>query len=474
MDIRRRKLLTAAVAAAAAATLGCSDSKQAITGTGDIDPVAADESQKLSTPALGEKPNILLLCIDDLNDWVGYLGTHPGVYTPNIDRLRAQSYSYNRAYCSVPVCIASRASALWGLRPETTKVDDSEDEAPYWELMKSSELSPLPRWFSQAGYETISTGKVFHYQKGTPRLWDVFKHYNDAPVPWGDHGTLFDYGLLEPGAIHTDQISANFAKAQLQQTRSKPWLMAIGLYQPHLPWRLPQWAFDLHPLDQLVLPQVRATDLDDIPPDGVRLAREPLAEINGVEITQNELVMTSGLWPQHVQAYLAACSHTDAMVGQILDTLDASPYADNTAVVLWSDNGYHLGEKLHWRKMALWEHATRIPLLIRAPGRVEAGGSFELPVSLLDLLPTLTDLAGIAQPAQFEGGSLLGITPQIAGARPANMRWGDAVSTRIGKWRWTRYPDGGEELYDLSVDSQEYNNLLGMTGKLEGGLSALS
>jgi arylsulfatase A-like enzyme len=162
------------------------------------------------------------------------------------------------------------------------------------------------------------------------------------------------------------------------------------------------------------------------------------------------------------------------MVGQILDALDASPYADNTAVVLWSDHGFHLGEKLHWHKMALWEHANRIPLLVRAPGRVEAGGGFDLPVSLLDLAPTLTDLAGIPQPAQFEGASLLGITPEIAATRPAEMRWGDAVSTRIGKWRWTRYADGGEELYDLSVDPREYNNLLGTTGRHEGGLAALT
>jgi arylsulfatase A-like enzyme len=162
------------------------------------------------------------------------------------------------------------------------------------------------------------------------------------------------------------------------------------------------------------------------------------------------------------------------MIGQILAALDASAYAENTVVVLWSDNGYHLGEKLHWRKMALWEHASRVPLLIRAPGLLEQGGGFDHPVSLLDLAPTLVEIAGIPQPAQFEGASLLGITAEGARARPAEMRWGDAVSTRIGKWRWTRYPDGGEELYDLSSDPREYNNLLGKTGKLEGGLAALT
>lgn len=414
-----------------------------------------------------------MLCIDDLNDWVGYLGGHPGAYTPNIDRLRAQSYAFNRAYCSVPVCIASRASVLWGLSPESTRVHESSDTAAYSNLLQSRELRPLPQVFSEAGYETLSTGKVFHWGMGTRRFWDVFQAYKEAGAGFGDHGTLFDYGLLEPGEIHTDQVSANFARAQLNTTRTQPWFMAIGLYQPHVPWRLPQWAFDLHPIENVVLPEVRADDLEDIPPSGVVLANEPVVDVNGRQITQNKLVLNSGLWPQHVQAYLAACSHTDAMVGQILDALDASAYADDTAVVLWSDNGYHLGEKLHWRKMTLWERANRVPLLIRAPGVVEPGGSFDLPVSLMDLAPTLTDLAGIQQPAQFEGASLLGITPEIAATRPAEMRWGDAVSTRIGKWRWTRYPDGGEELYDLAADPREYNNLLGKTGKHTGGLAAL-
>ena len=473
MDIHRRKLLAAAATAAAAAFVGCSNSTSVSVDDIAADPVSDSDALKPPQPVLGEHPNILLLCIDDLNDWVGYLGGHPGVYTPNIDRLRAQSYSFNRAYCSVPVCIASRASVLWGLDPSVTKVDETEDTAAYNKLMQSTTLQPLPLFFAEAGYETISTGKVFHWGMGTKRFWDTYQPYKDSPFTFGDHGTLFDYGLLPPGEIHTDQLSANFAVEQLQIPHSKPWFMALGLYQPHVPWRLPQWAFDLHPLDKVVLPEVRADDLDDIPLDGVTLANEPIAKLGSLEATQNELVMRSGLWREHVQAYLAACSHTDAMVGQILDALDASAYANNTAVVLWSDNGYHLGEKLHWRKMALWERANRVPLLIRAPGVVEAGGSFDQPVSLLDLAPTLMDLAGIPQPDQFQGASLLGITPEIAMTRPAQMRWGNALSTRVGKWRWTRYPDGGEELYDLSTDPEEYHNLLGKTGKHEGGLATL-
>jgi len=221
------------------------------------------------------------------------------------------------------------------------------------------------------------------------------------------------------------------------------------------------------------IPEVRNDDLDDIPLAGVELARQPAGVINGAPFNQHDLVVKSGLWRQHVQAYLAACSHTDAMVGQIINALDASGHADNTAVILWSDHGYHLGEKLHWRKMALWEQATRVPFLIRAPELFEAGGGFDLPVSLLDLAPTLTDIAGIARPGQFEGQSLVGITPEDANNRPAQMHWDDAISTRLGKWRWTRYADGGEELYDLSTDPMEYSNLLGRDGVHEGGIAAL-
>lgn len=467
MAINRRKFLSGASIAAATGIMGCDQHLGAATKSTATQPVSA-----LSKAV--EKPNILLLCVDDLRDWVGYKAAHPGVHTPNIDRLRSQSFSYDRAYCAVPVCIASRGSTLWGLSPETAKLDGLEDDKPYSALTQSKDLHPLPYWFSQAGYETISTGKVFHYQMGTPRFWDVFQRYTNIPVVWGDRGTFFDYGLQEDGKTHQDQISASFAIEQFAQEHEKPWFMSIGLFQPHVPWRLPQWAYDLHPLDKVVLPEVRQEDLDDLPPLAVELAHQPASTLNGQYLTQNDLVMKSGLWREHVQAYLAACSHTDAMVGQILDALDSSEFAQNTAVVLWSDHGYHLGEKLHWRKMALWEHATRVPLLVRAPWRVAAGDSFEEPVSLIDLAPTLTDLAGFQAPDQFEGQSLIGITRAQAASRPANMRWGTATSTRQGKWRWTRYEDGGQELYNLEEDPREYKNLLGKTGTLKGGLAALA
>ena len=421
-----------------------------------------------------DHPNILLLCIDDLRDWVGYMHSHPGVYTPHIDRLRQRSLSFDRAYCSVPACIASRGSALWGMGPRSTGVDDASDEAAYMRLLMDQQLRPLPWWFSQAGYETISTGKVFHRASGTLRFWHTLETYPELPADLSaEHGTFFGFGPMPEGEVHADQRAADFAVRELDRPREHPWFMAIGLFQPHVPWRLPQWAFDLHPLDEVVLPEVREDDLDDIPAAGVELARFPSGYVDGEQWTQHDLVLASGLWREHVQAYLAACSHTDAMIGQILEALANSAYASNTAVVLWSDHGFHLGEKLHWRKTALWEQATRVPLLLDVPGRTQANSSFDLPVSLLDLAPTLTDIAGIDTPAQFEGQSLLGITPDQANDRPAHMVWGAAESVRVGPWRWTRYADGGEELYNLERDPKEYNNLLGTSGRHQGGIEAL-
>ena len=462
MSIQRRQLVKALGALAAGGSL---------VGREGIAREAATTLSKVPRP---ERPNILLLCIDDLRDWVGYLGEHPGVHTPHIDRLREEALSFDRAYCSVPVCRPSRGSMLWGLSAPTAGFtgDSRGDTRAYSALLESQDLQPLPVWFSRAGYTTIGTGKVFH--RPAKAYWDDYLGYRlkSQREMLGDHGTFFDFGALPADVVHPDQVSAEFATRNLQAAHDKPWFMAVGLMLPHVPWRVPQWAFDLHPLDDVALPRVREDDLDDIPELG-RQAVGGKFEIKGTPMTQHELILYRGLWREHVQAYLASCSHTDVMVGQILDALAKSEYADNTAVVLWSDHGYHLGEKLRWRKMALWEQATRVPLLIKAPWRVQGGDSFAEPVSLLDLGPTLMDLADLPVPGQFEGRSLLGIDVQAARARPALMYWNSGYSVRVGKWRWTRYRDGTEELYDLNTDPEEFDNLVGPAGWHKGGMEAL-
>lgn len=410
-------------------------------------------------------PNILMLCIDDLRDWVGYLGTQPGTYTPNLDALAASSFSFDRAYCSVPVCRASRPSVLWGWSPVRTGVFDHltpASRAAHAALWNDPDAtaSTLPKLLADGGYQTLSTGKVFHDPR--PEQWDVYAPYEriaDLPVHPSYLETLFSYGVLPPGEVHTDQKSADWVSEQLGEPRTQPFFMAVGLYQPHLPWLLPQWAFDLHPLEDVVVPEVRADDLDDVPAAAVTLSDFPTIDIGGMEITNYELVESSGRAAEHVQAYMAAVSHTDAMVGQILDSLDRSPHADNTVMILWSDHGYHLGEKLHWRKGTLWEQANRIPLLIRGPG-FEAGGRTDQPVSMLDLAPTVLSLAGLDAAPLHDGHSLLHATDAELAARPPVTFWEGHRSVRSGPYRYTRYADGSEEFYDHRIDPREHDNAI--------------
>ena len=399
-----------------------------------------------------------MIYVDDLRDWVGYMDSHPGVHTPNIDALRGESFAFNRAYCSVPSCLGSRASTMWGLSPATTGVDTTiaEGDQAYGPLLDSAALT-LPEVLSNRGWTTYSRGKIFH--NALPDRWDVASPYPEIqelldtsnPTFWQ---TLFDYGVLPVGEVHTDQATVNWCVQQLQSP-NLPFFMAVGLYQPHVPWRVPQWAYDQHPIDEVVIPQPNCVDdLDDVPAAAVELAARPRL----YSTTNDELVEASGQRRALVQAYLASITHTDAMVGQLLNELDASPYGDETSVVLVSDHGYHLGEKLHWRKSTLWEQATRVPLLVRSPG-LPAGGVLGRPVSMLDIAPTVLDAAGAASHPGFEGSSLIGITAADADARPAITQWQGNRSVRWRKWRYTTYPSGGEELYDLSLDPSECTNL---------------
>ncbi len=404
--------------------------------------------------------NVMMIYVDDLRDWVGYMGSHPGVKTPNIDALRAESFAFNRAFCAVPSCLGSRASTMWGLRPSTTGVDTTiaEGDRAYGPLVASAART-IPEVLSNRGWTTYNRGKVFH--NALPDRWDVAAPYPEIqelldtsnPTFWQ---TLFDYGVLPSGEVHTDQATVNWFIQQLQSPEL-PFFMAVGLYQPHVPWRVPQWAYDQHPIGGVVVPQPNCVDdLADVPPTAVELAARP--RLFGT--TNEDLIEASGQRRALVQAYLASITHTDAMIGQLLNALADSPHGDDTSVLLVSDHGYHLGEKLHWRKSTLWEQATRTPLLVRSPG-LAPGGVSGRPVSLIDVAPTVLDAAGASPHPGFEGQTLLGLTTAQADARPAVMQWQGNRSIRWRRWRYTTYVAGGEELYDLSADPSECTNLSG-------------
>ncbi len=429
--------------------------------------------------------NVLFIACDDLNGWIGPLGRYPGVQTPHIDRLAESGSLFRHAYCTAPHCSPSRTSVFSGLRPSTTGVYHEE------RLTRTpGDVPTLLEHFRANGYSTFGAGKVFHgrydyasaSKTQSPRahwldthnemdLWDEFHVCQDEPLPaqrplnaffdprngdpipeWYSH---FDWGPApaETGETLPDESIAARAVEFLRRPHQDPFFCAVGFYRPHLPWYVPKRYFDLYPLDAITLPAVRESDLEDVPEIARQWALNP---------PDHELIVSHDHWRQAVQGYLASITFCDDMVGRVLDALDQSGLADDTIVVLWGDNGFHLGEKLHWRKFTLWEEATRVPLLIRAPGSSLAGHSYDEPVSLLDLYPTLAELCELPAVTELEGESLvpwLAPTSAQRASRPIST-WGRGNhSLRSEGWRYTRYVDGSEELYDHRNDPYEWSNL---------------
>ena len=241
---------------------------------------------------------------------------------------------------------------------------------------------------------------------------------------------------------------------QLQKKREQPLFLAVGLHKPHMPWNVPRKYYDMHPLDKIDLPPYREDDLQDLPAEGVNMALR-----NG----DHARILASGRWKEAIQGYLAAISYCDAMVGRLIEALDKSPYRDNTLICFWGDHGWHLGEKHHWRKFALWEESTRAPFIWVVPGLTKPNARCDRVVDFMSIYPTLTDLCGIPTPAHVQGKSL---RPLLA---DANAPWTQpAITTyeymnhavRTEDYRYIRYANGGEEFYDERKDPYEWTNLV--------------
>lgn len=398
------------------------------------------------------RPNILFIAVDDLNHWVGYLGRNPQTKTPNIDKLAARGVRFTRSYCAAPVCNPSRTALLTGKRPSTTGVYENGDD---WREVVPPELT-LMTTFRKAGYYVAGAGKIYHGAYARFSEWDDYlRNEGSQPRPKGDRGV----GGIAFGPVHAsdddlpDARIVDYGVKQLARTHDKPFLLTIGLHKPHMPWFVPQKYFDLHPLSAIELPPTTKDDLSDIP-----LAGQRMANARG----DHAAILQSVRWKDAIQGYLAAVSYCDAMVGRLLDALDKSPYRDNTIVVFWGDHGWHLGEKEHWRKFALWEEATRAPLLWVVPGVTRPNSLCERTVDFMTIYPTLCDLAGIAIPSHVEGKSVrpLLADPGSAWDSPAMTTYGfKNHAVRSEQFRYIRYADGGEELYDEVKDPFEWTNL---------------
>jgi len=431
------------------------------------------------------RPNVLMIIADDLNDWVGCLGGHPDVKTPNIDRLARRGLLFVNAHCAAPVCNPSRVATFTGRRPSSTGIYNN---APVWhEVMPG--VASIPQHFKASGYYTAGGGKVYHHMPGFNRLTDwneyfdqVFDGDYQARLARGENVKNFTWpngfplnGLPEVEALARPPRNARefdwgpfdkqdddmgdgqmvqWAERFLADPPKQPFFLAAGIYRPHLPWYAPRKYFEMYPPEDITPPLIKEDDLDDVPEAGLRIAEQRRGDL--------ELVRRSGQYQRILQAYLASVTFCDVMVGRLLDALDASPAARNTIIVFWSDNGWHFGEKQHLHKMTLWARSTRLPLIIVAPGVTRAETRTSRPASFIDLFPTLNELCGLPQPVELEGTSLVPLLkdPDQTWERPALVTYlqgNHAVCNE--RWRYIRYADGGEELYDQENDPNEWTNL---------------
>lgn len=422
-----------------------------------------------------ERPDVLFIAVDDLNDWVGHLGGHPQTKTPNIDRLAARGMAFTNAHSPSALCNPSRTALLTGLQPATSGVYGN---APDWRTVARFDgLPTLPRHFRDNGYRSFGAGKIFHAHSfgvdgfagyNDLAAWDAFYPAIDRqlpdeiapPNPPTNGNPVFDgfdwYALTAADEATPDGQVVTWITRQLAAETGSPRFVAAGIYRPHLPWYVPKKYFRMHPLDKIELPPYLENDLEDVPEAGAR------GTFGSREA--HEWVLEADQWHAGVQGYLASISFADAMVGRLIDALDASGRADNTIIVLWGDHGFHLGEKQRWRKMTLWEESTHVPLIIVAPGVTTPGSRSGEAVSLMDLYPTLTELAGLEVPSHVEARSLkpLLADPSATRDEPAVITYGFGNhAVRDERYRYVRYADGSEELYDHDADPNEWENLAG-------------
>jgi len=469
------------------------------------------------THAEAPRPNVLFISIDDLNDWVGCLDGHPQALTPNIDRLATRGILFTDAHCVAPACNPSRAAVLSGQLPFRTGVWSNGSKKL---LTQHPAAVVLPRAFQQAGYQTLGTGNVLHgstetrarfeesfitEQRWSPLARDMVKYTDDElpskstsnprhvvrrpdgksvvlPLnrmpsdrrPTLKDGESFDWGPFDVLNVEMgDTKITTWAMRQLRDGFDKPFFMAVGYYRPHIPLWAPQKYFQRFDNVEIELPTVHESDVADLGVVGQQRATE------AVTAGSHATVVKYGQWEEAVKAYLACTTYVDDQVGRLLEELDSGTYGDNTVIVLWTDHGWHLGEKQHWGKWTPWQRSTRVPLIVVPPknmaGQFARNATCDATVSLLDLYPTLMEMCGITGSQQLDGSSLVSLLhkPEQRTDHHAVTFFGqENVSVKTHQWRYIQYAQGEEELYDHLTDPHEWNNLAG-TKKYESVLRKL-
>ena len=421
-----------------------------------------------------DKPNILFISIDDLNDWNEPLGGNNKVFTPYLENFSRESVNFTKNYCTSPGCNPSRATMMTGVHTFNSGMYSNYQD---WRKVPNlRDATTLPELFRENGYFTAGAGKIYHYSQVHPESWNEYfpsqtqnmpKNYipDDAPVnmpPFKYMYSAFDWSELPINDEQTgDFRSVDYISSFFQKEHNKPFFLACGIYRPHLPWYVPKKYFDMYPLDSIELPKLLENDSSDL---GFR-AKELISR--GGNYHKN--VVDNGKWKEAIRGYMASISYADAMVGKLIENLNNSRYAKNTIVVIWSDHGWQLGEKMHWRKFALWENVIKTLLMVKVPKNVPSlpmgssnGNDVKSLTSLLDIYPTLTDLAGIEPKSKLDGTSLIPLlkNPSESTNREVITTYDFAdYSIRFKDWHYINYVDGSEELYNLENDGEEWYNL---------------
>lgn len=410
-----------------------------------------------------ESPNVLFISIDDLNDWLGCYGGHSQVKTPHIDDLAREGVTFTNAHCQAPICNPSRVSMFLGKLPSTTGMYFLGPNFRTVEPTKNGQT--LFQTFRRHGYFVSTRGKIFH-GKADPDSFDHIerttgwrrdKEKLNYKVPGSN--PLWDWGQVDvPDAEQRDYKTAQWAAKELPKLAAldQPFFLAVGFHLPHVPIYASKKWFDLYPIERVDLPAVIPSDRDDLPEIAKLLTLNPTGP-------RHQWMVENQQWRRAVQSYLASISFVDHLVGMVIDGLSASGTADNTIIVLWSDHGFHLGEKLRWAKRTLWEETTRVPLIFAGPG-IQAGATCSRPVGLIDVYPSLLALCDLPMRPGLEGASLQPMltNPTITWDRPALCTFGpNNHSLRGEQYRYTIYADGSQELYDHNADPEEWHNLAG-------------
>ena len=421
-----------------------------------------------------EKPNVLFIAIDDLNDWTGILKGNPQARTPHIDKLGSQGVVFTNAHCTAPACGPSRATIMTGIRPLTSGNYVNRSSLTRNPILNNSVL--LPEFFQQNGYYVCGAGKLFHgnhfKREVKGRGFDEFYPSKEQDLPpWefkfskpqplsGVKGIsrYADWGPYHPDITIEDTCDGKTAKwaeeKLLGGELKEPFFLGAGIFEPHLPNYTLQKYFDMFPLDEIELPEgYREDDLEDVPGASAKMTHPRWFK----------KIKDAGQWKHAMQAYLACTAMVDDLIGQIVGALEKSKYADNTIIVLWSDHGWQLGEKERWAKYSLWERATRVNLVWVAPGVTKPGSTCAKPVNLLDIYPTLASLTDCEPPErQLEGNdlSVLIKNPEAPWDKTSLTTFGyKNYSIRSERYRYIVYADGTEELYDHEKDKWEWHNL---------------